>query len=88
MTTESTPARAESERTPDVSIDLRGTPCPLNWVKSKLRLEAMAPGALLEVIIDDGNPARNVPRSAAAEGHRIVCVTPHGSSVRVLIERT
>jgi tRNA 2-thiouridine synthesizing protein A len=87
MTTESTPPNAESERAPDVSIDLRGTPCPLNWVKSKLRLEAMAPGALLEVIIDDGNPARNVPRSAAAEGHRIVCVTPHGNSVRVLIER-
>ena len=85
--TESMTPSTEAARTPDVSIDLRGTPCPLNWVKSKLRLETMSPGGLLEVTIDDGNPARNVPRSAAAEGHRIVSITPLGSSVRVLIER-
>jgi TusA-related sulfurtransferase len=68
-------------------IDMRGTPCPLNWVKAKLRLEVMAPGERLVVVVDDGAPARNVPRSAAAEGHLIVEVAPYDGGVRVVIER-
>jgi len=72
---------------PDKCIDLRGTPCPLNWVKTKLRLEEMAPGMLLEVVVDDGAPARNVPRSVQAEGHKVIDTTHLPDGVRVLIER-
>ena len=67
-------------------MDLRGTPCPLNWVKTKLRLEEMEVGGLLEVVVDEGNPARNVPRSAEAEGH-LVTVSPAADGVRVRIEK-
>ncbi len=76
-------------RTPEKRIDLRGTACPLNWVKTKLRLEEMRSGALLEVVLDAGAPERNVPRSAAAEGHRIVETVPSadGDGVCVLIEK-
>lgn len=72
---------------PEIVMDLRGTPCPLNWVKTKLRLEEMDPGARLEVVVDEGNPARNVPRSAAAEGHEIVSMTSVNGAVHVLIEK-
>jgi tRNA 2-thiouridine synthesizing protein A len=75
------------ERSPDDAIDLRGTPCPLNWVKAKLRLEAMQPGQRLEMILDDGDPVRNVPRSVRAEGHRVVQVTAAGECVHVVVER-
>ncbi len=75
------------ERKPDDAIDLRGTPCPLNWVKAKLRLEEMQPGEWLEMILDDGDPVRNVPRSVRAEGHRVVQVTAAGDSVHVVVER-
>ncbi|MFB3879633.1 MAG: sulfurtransferase TusA family protein [Armatimonadota bacterium] len=68
-------------------LDLRGTPCPLNSVKTKLRLEQMAQGALLEVVVDDGAPARNVPRSVLAEGHKLVEVARLEDGVRLLIER-
>jgi tRNA 2-thiouridine synthesizing protein A len=76
-----------TERAPDKTIDLRGTPCPLNWVKTKLRLEEMDPGRWLEVVVDEGNPATNVPRSAEGEGHRIVAITPTAGAVHVLIEK-
>jgi TusA-related sulfurtransferase len=72
---------------PDHSIDLRGTPCPLNWVKTKLRLEEMAPGGILEVVVDEGAPARNVPRSVGIEGHRLLEASPRAGAVRLLIER-
>jgi TusA-related sulfurtransferase len=53
------------------SLDLRGTPCPLNFVKTKLRLERMASGALLEVWLDAGEPIEQVPDSLRMEGHHI-----------------
>lgn len=56
---------------PDERMDLRGTPCPINFVRTKLRLEQMAPGALLEVWLDPGEPVEQVPDSLAIEGYRI-----------------
>lgn len=41
-----------SVSTPDAQLDLRGTPCPINFVRTKLRLEQMQPGSLLEVWLD------------------------------------
>jgi len=55
--------------TPDARLDLRGTPCPINFVKTKLRLEQMAPGSLLEVWLDPGEPVQQVPDSLTVEGY-------------------
>ncbi len=71
----------------DKTIDLRGTPCPLNWVKTKLRLEEMEPGMVLEVIVDEGSPASNVPRSVQSEGHSILETDHLADGVRIVIER-
>jgi TusA-related sulfurtransferase len=57
--------------TPDAQLDLRGTPCPINFVRTKLRLEKMQPGELLEVWLDPGEPIEQVPDSLAMEGYRI-----------------
>jgi len=77
-----------TEQRPVAVMDLRGTPCPLNWVKTKLRLEEMAAGDRVEVIVDEGNPSQNVPRSAEAEGHLIVAATPMpDDGVRIVIEK-
>lgn len=58
----------------DDSLDLKGVLCPINFVKTKLKLEEMQDGQLLEVILDDGEPIANVPRSVKEEGHRILKV--------------
>lgn len=57
--------------TPDARLDLRGTPCPINFVKTKLRLEQMAPGSLLEVWLDPGEPVQQVPDSLVVEGYSV-----------------
>ncbi|HEX4966923.1 MAG TPA: sulfurtransferase TusA family protein, partial [Nitrospiraceae bacterium] len=41
---------------PDTELDLRGVICPYNFVKTKLKLEAMAQGQILSVLLDDGDP--------------------------------
>ena len=58
----------------DDSLDLRGVLCPINFVKTKLKLEEMASGEHLEVLLDEGDPIANVPRSVKEEGHQIMKV--------------
>jgi TusA-related sulfurtransferase len=67
--TPSTPRLQTNSDVPDASLDLRGTPCPINFVRTKLQLEKMAPGALLEVWLDRGEPIEQVPDSLKMEGY-------------------
>jgi TusA-related sulfurtransferase len=53
-------------------MDLRGTPCPINFVRTKLRLEQMSPGEVLEVWLDAGEPIEQVPDSLKMEGYEIL----------------
>lgn len=71
----------------DVELDLRGVICPYNFVKTKLKLEAMDQGQVLAVLLDDGDPIKNVPRSVENEGHTVLAQDRVGSSYRVLIRR-
>ena len=52
-------------------LDLRGTPCPINFIRSKLQLEKMSTGELLEIWLDKGEPIEQVPNSLAMEGYTI-----------------
>ena len=61
---------------PDAHLDLRGTPCPLNFVRTKLRLEQLPPGELLEVLLDAGEPAEQVPDSLTMSGYPIEAIEP------------
>lgn len=60
-----------NQTAPDAQMDLRGTPCPINFVRTKLRLEQMLPGSLLEVWLDPGEPIEQVPDSLVMEGYQI-----------------
>jgi TusA-related sulfurtransferase len=52
-------------------LDLSGVPCPMNWVRTKLALERLAPGDSLVVELDEGEPLESVPRSAREDGHEV-----------------
>jgi TusA-related sulfurtransferase len=53
-------------------LDLRGVICPYNFVKTKLKLESLGIGDQLRVLLDEGEPIRNVPQSLTNEGHQIL----------------
>ena len=46
----------------------------MNWVRTRLALERMPPGAILEVEVDEGEPIDSVPRSAREDGHAVSVV--------------
>jgi TusA-related sulfurtransferase len=52
-------------------LDLRGTPCPLNVVRSRLALEKLTSGAQLELLIDPGEPEEMVQEGLRRDGHRV-----------------
>ena len=44
----------------------------MNLVYAKVELAKLQSGQVLEIILDDGPPIRNVPPSAQKEGHTIL----------------
>ena len=54
------------------SLDLRGTPCPVNYVRCKLTLELMHPGDQLEVDLDRGEPEEMVVPGLRDAGHKVI----------------
>ncbi len=58
----------------DQQLDLKGEVCPFTFVKSKLAIELMAPGQMLQVTVDNSESAHNVPRSLTNEGHSVLSV--------------
>ena len=66
-------------------LDLRGTPCPLNFIRSKLALEKLEPGAWLQVDLDAGEPEEMVARGLREAGHRVELEPLAAGVVRLLI---
>jgi len=67
------------------TLDLAGVPCPANAARAILKLAGMAPGAVLALIVDDGEPVRNVPPALEEQGHSVLFRTLEGGRWRLLV---
>jgi len=56
--------KVEHEYTISERVDIRGKICPMTYVYTKLKLEKMAIGEILEVILDFPAAVDNIPKSA------------------------
>jgi tRNA 2-thiouridine synthesizing protein A len=72
------------------TLDLCGEICPYTFVRTRLRLEEMALGAHLRVLVDHEPASRNVPRSAAEWGQEVqkVRALADGKWEILLVKRT
>ena len=66
MNTAAIPAEA------DRILDITGEVCPMTFVRTRLALDALAPGQILLVRLKGEEPTRNVPRTAAEQGHTVL----------------
>jgi len=67
-------------------LDLSGVACPMNFVKTKIKLTTMPIGSQLDVLLDDGEPIENVPLSLEEQGQTILAkdkVSEHQWKIRV-----
>jgi TusA-related sulfurtransferase len=71
----------------DDTCDITDVVCPITFVKAKAALEELAPGEILALRMNDGEPVQNVPRSLKDEGHRILKLTDEGDGIYTLLVR-
>jgi tRNA 2-thiouridine synthesizing protein A len=76
------------ERKIDSEIDITKEICPMTFVKTKLKLETMSRGQVLEVTLREGEPLLNVPRSVEQDGHKILDLRQEGEVYKLIIERS
>jgi TusA-related sulfurtransferase len=67
-------------------LDLRGVKCPLSWAKAKVRLEMLRQGEALDLLLDDPQGARDIPRAAESAGYHVAGVAAEGGLWRITIE--
>ena len=72
----------------DSQIDITKEICPMTFVKTKLKLETMSVGEVLEVTLREGEPLINVPKSVEQDGHKILDLRQEGDLYKLVIERT
>ena len=63
---------ADAAYTPTEKVDITDVVCPVTFVKTKVALEELENGQILQVHLNDGEPVQNVPRSVKDEGHQIL----------------
>jgi TusA-related sulfurtransferase len=62
----------------------------MTYVKTRIAMDRLAEGEVLEVLLSAGEPVESVPRSAEEDGHRVLAVEvldSPGASYRVLLEK-
>ena len=63
---------------PDDTVDITDVNCPVTFVKTKVALEELDEGQILQVHLNDGEPVQNVPRSIKEEGHEVLDLFDNG----------
>jgi len=71
----------------DQRIDITNDICPMTFVKTKLKLETMNAGEVLEVTLREGEPLSNVPKSVKEDGHKVVSISKSEDVFKVIIEK-
>lgn len=66
-------------------IDLRGTPCPLNFVRCCLALEELSSKDYFEVILDKGEPQEMVTSGLQGKGHQVQIIEQKNNWVKLMV---
>jgi len=69
-------------------LDITREHCPMTFVKTRLELEKLSQGDRLEVLLSEGEPLDNVPKSAEELGYKVLSIEENGPRrFKVVIEK-
>ena len=83
MTGDAAAGGPAADRTLDITADV----CPMTFVRTRLALDRMQPGQTLLVRLRGEEPTRNVPRTAAEQGHAVLSLSPGEDGTQLLLLR-
>ncbi len=53
-------------------LDITKEHCPMTFVKTRLKLSELQKDDILEVLLNEGEPLDNVPKSAGEQGFEVI----------------
>ncbi len=66
-------------------LDLRGTPCPLNFVRCRLALEKLSLNDRLKIDLDPGEPESMVITGLRDFGHQVLILKKESNLITLLV---
>lgn len=66
-------------------LDLRGMPCPVNFIRCKLALESLEPNDLMQVDLDRGEPEEMVISGLQQAGHKVEILIQEDNTLQLLV---
>lgn len=69
----------------DRKINIKGLVCPYTFVKSKLAVEDMEVGEVIEILLDYEEAARSIPKSMEDHGQKVLKVEKINDTDWVLV---
>ena len=54
------------------NLDITKEHCPMTFVKTKIQLAKIAKYDILEVLVTEGEPLENIPKSATEQGFKVL----------------
>jgi TusA-related sulfurtransferase len=71
-----------------IKLDITREHCPMTFVKTKIELSKLKVGDVLEVLLTEGEPLDNVPKSVAEQGFSVLEVSHvEGQVHKVVIQK-
>ncbi|HON12061.1 MAG TPA: sulfurtransferase TusA family protein [Chitinispirillaceae bacterium] len=71
----------------EIFRDYRGIECPMNFARITVDLMDLNIGDKIRVLIDDGEPSVNVPRSLEREGQKVIYREKRGDYWELVVEK-
>ena len=66
-------------------LDLRGTPCPVNFVRCRLEIEQLIQNQTLQVDLDKGEPEEMVIPALRDEGYDVKIILVESNWIRFIV---
>ena len=71
----------------DKKLDIRGEVCPYTLVKSKLGVESIEVGQIIEIILDYPEASGSIPKAMLNYGHSVLKVEKTGEKEWIVLVR-
>jgi tRNA 2-thiouridine synthesizing protein A len=71
----------------DRELDISAETCPMTFVRTRLALDRMAAGETLLLRLRGEEPRRNIPRTAAEQGHAVLVESEAADGTVLLLLR-
>lgn len=70
------------------NLDITKEHCPMTFVKTKIQLAKIAKDDILEVLVTDGEPLENIPKSSTEQGFEILGIEKlHDNIYKIRIKK-